>query len=184
MKKVKIILLWILISLSWKPTAFSKEISDMGAAIDWCDQAMLDRIEGIWEYPSDYTSVLIRKSNTEKGHYDILVVESADTRLNPGDKIGYLKSSPDPDKFEMGLYRTKLESGVFAELGKCLAQFNEGKDALLTQGRGIKFSLGSRYLLPSFWKLVRISVKDPLSNLPKGLVRIYPKTKRLQPDYL
>ena len=177
-------LIAIIIAFAFNLPAKEIEISDMGAAEEWCDNALLDRLEGIWEYPSDYTSVLIRKSTTDKGQYDIIVVESYDTRLKAGDKIGYLKASADPDKFEMGLYRTKSEKGIFGELGKCLAQFNENKDALITQVRSFKFSLGSRYLLPSFWKMIKISVKDPLESLPKGLVKVYPSSRRKQPDYL
>lgn len=177
-------LLGITIALSSFLVVNAQKISDMGAAEQWCDMTMLDKIEGIWEYPDDDTRVLIRKSTVDRNKYEIVTVESPDTRISPGDVIGYLKISPDPDKFEMGVYRTKLKNGVFSELGKCYAQFNEKDGAIQVKGRSVKFSLGSRWLLPSFWKLIRISVKNPLEALPKGLVKIYPEKKRTQPDYL
>lgn len=160
------------------------KITDMGAAKEWCDDTMLEKIEGIWEFPDDQTRVLLRRSANQASNYDIVVVESPDTRLKAGETIGYLKKSAADDKFEMLLYRNKKNSGILDEPGKCLAQYSEKYDALLVKGRSVKFSLGSRYLLPAFWRIVRISVKNPLDELPRGMVRLYPKTKRSQPDYL
>lgn len=176
--------LFCLIAVACAFSIKASEISDFGAAKEWCDNALLDRIEGIWEYPDDHTSVLIRRSVSDNSLYEIIVVETPDTRLYPGDKIGYLKQSPDPDKFEMGVYRVKGLNGLFGELGKCLAQYNAKDGAICVKGRKLKFSLGSRYLLPAFWRMLRVSVKDPLESLPKGLIRIYPNPGRRQPDYL
>lgn len=162
----------------------AQTISDYGAACEWYDAFAADRLEGIWEYPDDHTRVLIRASKTDSSLYEIIVVDSPDTRIEPGDKIGYLKRSPDPDKFEMGLYRSKLKSGVLSELGKCMAQFNEKEGSIYVKGRSLKFSIGSRWFLPSFWRILRVSIKDPLQSLPKGMIRVYPASKRNQPEYL
>ena len=177
-------LLTILALLCMTVSARCLEICDMGAAREWCDTTMLDRIEGIWEYPEDHTTVLISRTPHDASLYDIIAIESPDTRLMPGDKIGYLRASADADKFEMAVYRTKKLNGIFAEPGKCLAQYDAKDDAFIVKGRSMKFSLGSRWLLPAFWRMIRVSLKDPLENLPKGLVRIYPSTKRHKPDYL
>lgn len=158
-------------------------ICDMQSAREWCDDTMLRRVEGIWEYPDDETSVVIKRSATQKGHYDIIVVESADTRVSPGECIGYLVESPDPTAFEMGLFRSK-RNGLLAELGKCLARLGDNDSSILVKGRKLRFSIASRWLLPSFWKLIKVSLKDPLESLPKGMVRIYPETSPRQPDYL
>ena len=176
--------IFIVLLLAFGLDSNAQKICDMGAARDWCDGAMLDDMEGIWEYPDDHTKVLLRLSATDSSKYDIIVVETPDVRLEPGEKIGYLLKSPAQDKFEMGVYRTKLNKGVLSELGKCYAQYSSKDDALLVQGRGLKLSLGSRWLLPAFWRMIRISIKDPLKSLPKGLVRIYPNAKRRTPDYL
>lgn len=164
--------------------AAAQKISDMGAAEAWCDATMLDRVEGIWEFPDDNTSVLIRHSDFEPHRYDIIVVETPDTRIAPGDKIGYLAASASPDKFEMGLYRTKAEKGILSELGKCLAHLSEKDDAIYVKGRNVKLSLASRWLLPSFWRMIKVTVKDPLESLPRGMIRIYPNSSRKRPDYL
>jgi hypothetical protein len=176
----------LLLLLTLVTTAFSgrgETICDMQAARDWCDRTMLHRVEGVWRYPDDQTTVLVRRSAAGDGRYDIVVVESPDTRLQPGETIGYLEATPVGTKFEMGVYRTKT-GGVLRELGRCAAELNDKEDALLVKGRKLKFSLGSRWLLPSFWRLIRITLKDPLESLPKGLVRVYPPGARRQPDYL
>jgi hypothetical protein len=163
--------------------ACGQAVSDMGIAREWCDRTMTHRIEGIWEFPQDETRVLIRRSAGTDNRYDIIVVESPDTRLQPGENIGYLQISPLSTKFEMALYRNR-QKGILGSPGKCLAELNEKEDALIIQGRKMKFSLGSRWFLPAFWRSVRISLKNPLNALPKGMIRIYPKTTRRQPDYL
>ena len=176
----------LLLLLTLVTTAFSgrgETICDMQAARDWCDRTMLHRVEGVWSYPDDQTTVLVRRSAASDGRYDIVVVESPDTRLQPGETIGYLEATPVGTKFEMGVYRTKT-GGVLRELGRCAAELNDKEDALPDKGRKLKFSLGSRWLLPSFWRLIRITLKDPLESLPKGLVRVYPPGARRQPDYL
>lgn len=159
-------------------------IADMGMAKDWCDEAMLDNVEGVWEFVEDNTDVLIRRSAMQPNTYEIIVVSTPDTRLTPGDCIGYLKKSASPDKFEMGVYRTKPEGSLFKDMGKCLAQLNEKNDAITVKGKSVKFSLGSRWLLPAFWRMIRISTKNPLDNLPKGLVRVYPEPRNTKIDYL
>lgn len=175
-----IILLLMLLPLL---PALAVEICDMGAARDWCDRAMLRNVEGIWEFPEDKTRVLIRRALAEDNRYDIIVIESPDTRLHPGDNIGSLLNTPLPSKFEMSLYRTK-ERGILANPGKCLAEFDDKNGAMIVKGRKMKFSLASRWFLPSFWRAIRVTVKDPLSDLPKGLTRIYPQSVKRDPDYL
>lgn len=176
------ILLWMVAMLVWLPVSAQTAISDIVAAREWCDANMLHRVEGIWEFPEDETTVLVCRSNITPHRYDIIVVSSPDTRLTPGETVGYLHESADSDKFEMALYRTKLE-GTLKEPGKCLATLRDNDNSIVAQGRKAKFSLRTWSILPSFWRMVRMSVNDPLENLPKGMLRVYPSSSR-QPDYL
>lgn len=164
-------------------SARGERICDMGAAREWCDTTMLRRIEGIWEYPEDRTRVLIRRSPEADNRYDILVIDTPDCRLEPGDRIGYLQETPLDTKFEMAVYREKHD-GIFGKAGICAAEFNESKDALLVSSPKVKFSLRSRWFLPSFWRAIGIKVDNPADKLPKGMVRLYPASKRREPDYL
>lgn len=157
-------------------------ISDIVAAREWCDATMMHRVEGIWEFPEDETTVLICRNEHTPHRYDIVAVSSPDTRLHPGQTVGYLVESAESDKFEMALCRAQ-EKSVFAEFTKCLAQLRDDDNTIVAKGRKLKFSLRARWLLPSFWKMINITFKDPLENLPRGLIRIYPENTR-QPDYL
>lgn len=157
-------------------------IGDILAARQWCDETMMRRVEGIWEFPVDETTVLICRSEHTPHKYDIIAISSPDTRLHPGENIGYLMESAENDKFEMALYRDG-EKGLLSELSKCLAQLRDNDNTIVAKGRKLKFSLRNRWLLPSFWKMISFSFKDPLENLPRGLIRIYPENSR-QPDYL
>lgn len=178
------IALFVIILASLVPaSAFAQKICDMGMARAWVDDAMLRRVEGIWEFCGDDTRVLIRRAGYDDNLYDIIAIETPDTRVQPGDVIGYLKASPVGTKFEMSVCRGG-ERGVLAEPGKCLAELNEREDAILVKGRKMKFSLASRWFLPSFWRAVRLSVKNPLDNLPEGLVRVYPEPTGREPEYL
>lgn len=152
-------------------------------ARDWCDRTMLHRVEGIWEFVEDQTRVLVKRSPSNDNEYDLVVVDTPDTRLNPGDKIGVLSITPTPTKFGLKLFTGK-KTGSFVNPMKCLAQLNETDNALLVKSPKIKFSLASRWFLPSFWRAIRVRVSDPTEQLPEGLVRIYPTPARQQPDYL
>ena len=158
-------------------------IADMGMAREWCDISMLQSVEGIWEFPADETRVLIRRSPTSVHVYDIIVIDTPDTRLNPGEVSGTLKESPVASKVELDLFRNRLK-GILANPGKCLAEYVANDDALVITARKIKLSLASRWFLPSFWKALRVNFKDPLDQLPRGMVRIYPTSKPRKTDYL
>lgn len=164
-------------------TAEVAEIADMGMAREWCDRSMLQAVEGIWEFPADGTTVLIRHSATMPRGYELIVVETPDTRLQPGDLIGTLRESASSSKFELELFRNH-ERGVLANPGKCLAEYVEADDALVITARKLSISMSPRWLLPSFWKSIRVSMKKPLNQLPKGLIRIYPTPERCKIDYL
>lgn len=156
---------------------------DLDRAKKWCDDNMLMNVEGIWEFPEDMTRVLIKKDSVRPNRFDIIVLESPDTRIRPGESMGYLQCSAASDKFEMGIYRTRMKQ-TLSQLGTCLAELKDKDGAIYVSGKKAKFSIGSRWILPSFWKIVRISVKNPLESLPKGLVRLYPNPVKEKPYYL
>lgn len=159
-----------------------ERICDIVAAREWCDANMLHRVEGIWEFPEDETTVLVRRNRQVPHRYDIIVVSSPDTRLKSGETAGYMHESADNSQFEMAVYRSRTE-GKLSEPAKCLAQLRDKDNTIVAKGRKLSFSLRSWSILPSFWKLVRMTYKDPLENLPRGMIRIYPASTR-QPDYL
>ncbi len=173
----------ILILLSWCLKAQGQLIADMGMARDWCDRSMLQTMEGIWEFPADETKVLVKQSPSSTRRYDLIVIETPDTRLIPGELIGTLSESVVSSKFELDLCRNRVK-GILSNPGKCMAQYLADEDALVISERKLKISLSPRWLLPSFWRSIRVNLKRPANELPKGMVRIYPTSKPRKIDYL
>lgn len=173
----------ISILFGWCLSAGAQVIADMGMARDWCDRSMLQAMEGIWEFPADETKVLVKQSPTSSRCYDIIVIESPDTRLIPGEMIGTLSESVVSSKFELDLCRNRVK-GILSNPGRCMAQYLADEDALVISERKLKILLSPRWLLPSFWRSIRVNLKRPANELPKGMVRIYPTSKPRKIEYL
>lgn len=153
-------------------------IADMGAALQYCDSKELDKIEGIWEFPEDQTSVLIKRTNRNANDYDLILINTPDCRLLPGETIGKLSASADRNRFKLSLYM-KRDYGMLASARVCTAEFKDNYSALHVHPMKLNLSLGSltgigQLFLPKFWRLVRVSLDNPSSSLPRGLRRIYP----------
>lgn len=158
-------------------TAAAQTFLDPEAARQWCDQATLDRVEGIWEYPEDKVTVLIRKpaaaSGTEPHDYEIVALDSPGYTVEPGMTIGWLERTTDPLKFKMHLY-TKRKKGKLSKPKKCAATLvNEDCGMTVTASR-LSFTFNPLGLLPYFWKLVRVRQTDPTKSLPAGMLKVYP----------
>lgn len=170
-------------------TIRSEKISDMGRAIDYCLQNPLDRIEGIYEFPEDNMEVLVRLADQKRRRYEIIVITTPDCRLAPGEKIGEMTGSIDPDKFHLSLY-TSRKAGLLSDPGNCLAEFDENDGAIRIEKRKLKISTRVSRFLPKFWRILSLfSIDDPTGKLPKGLIRIFPNPyndniERAVPRYL
>lgn len=161
----------------------AQQVVDLRSAMEWCDVNMLQGPEGIWEFPEDGTRVIIRHKAGFDDRFELLVIDSPDTRLSPGDIIGSLNPSPVSTKFEMSLCRNRM-NGILSDPGHCLAEYNANDDAILISTHKVKLKFSPRWILPAFWRSLRISSKDPLENLPRGLRRIYPTPRPRRIDYL
>ncbi|MDE7412404.1 MAG: hypothetical protein K2N05_01255 [Muribaculaceae bacterium] len=180
------IFLLIIILMGTLPIFSGQRISDMGAALDFCREAPLDKIEGIWEFPADNTVVLISRDRSQpKTFYNIIVVSTPDCRLNPGDKIGEMTPSVDQNKYLLSLYRSQ-KNNLLSDPGKCSAIFNDKDGTIKVEARSLKVKISSRIysFLPQFWRLLSMfKVNDPAASLPDGLVRIYPYPAPSKADY-
>lgn len=183
-------LLWaiLLLPLSAMGEDGVSRIMDMGMAKEYCDDALLDDIEGVWHYVEDDVKVLVKKRDLTEGVYDMIVVETPDCRLRHGEKIGSISVSADASMFRMEVF-TSRKKDILSDLGECLAVLSKDKDALLIQPKKLKIRMRSLSILPRFWRMIRISVDNPLDKLPRGVVRIYPAydgngSSRRQPRYL
>lgn len=156
---------------------------DFGLAQEYCDCTELTEPEGIWQFPDDETTVLIRRAPHSSSKFEIFVIETPDCRLNPGDKLGELQRSADTSKFKMSLY-TNRKTGILTDSHSCSAELKENGDTFIMQPRKLKISLRTMWFLPRFWRSLRIDIDNPASRLPYGLIRLYPRTNPFSPFYL
>lgn len=162
--------------------------ADYLEAVEICDRADLRPVEGLWTYPDDDVTVMIYRSEDVRGAYDIFVVEAADCSLKPGMRIGELRESPDPDKFNMQLF-TNIKKGKLSMPVSAAATFSESKEALtVKKSSPLKIRFNPTRLLPSFWRLVSVSFKTN-ESAPEGMIKVYPSydgnmSSRRSPRYL
>ena len=156
---------------------------DYGLAQEYCDRTELTDPEGIWQFPDDETTVLIRRSPHSQSKFEIFVIETPDCRLNPGDKLGELQRSADLSKFQLNLY-TRRKTGILTDSRSCSAELKDNGDAFIMHPRKLKLSLRTMWFLPRFWRSLRINIDDPSSQLPYGMIRLYPRSTPLSPFYL
>lgn len=162
--------------------------SDILEAQEICDKTDLRPVEGIWTYPDDDVTVMIIRNDEKKGIYDIYVVESSDCSLNPGMRLGEMRSSADPDKYHISLF-TNVKKGILTLPMEGLASFNESKESLTVKKKGgFRIRLNPTRLLPSFWRIASISIKSG-ETAPEGMIKIYPSydgngSTRRAPRYL
>lgn len=176
-------------------------VYDMDAAKDLCDELPLDPLEGIWIYPDDNVTVLVRKlplpSLSSADSYQLMVIESADCRLRAGDVIGKMVASPEMNKYTLSLFTTKKEE-VMGKSRDCLATLSkDGESMILSREKSrfrIRINLNPNSLLPYLWRsLVRFGItvgNNDTSRLPApGMIKIYPSydgngSSRRSPRYL
>ncbi|MDE6338171.1 MAG: hypothetical protein K2K97_00090 [Muribaculaceae bacterium] len=156
---------------------------DLGHAYEWCDSSELMQPEGIWEFPDDQTTVLIKRMPQSARAFDIFIIDTPDCRLNPGEKLGELHRSVDSNKFKLNLF-TRRNMGILTDSRLCSAELKESGDAFILHPRNFKISFRTMWFLPKFWRSLKVSVDNPASKLPYGLTRIYPRTSPLSPFYL
>lgn len=138
-----------------------------------CDKADLRDVEGLWRFPDDDVMVMIYRNPDAIGRYDMTVVQSSDCSLPAGSKIGEMTETVDPLKFSLSL-STKLKKGKPVLPQKIVATYNDNKESLtFSKGTSLKFRFNPTRLLPYFWRMLSISVKEG-ETPPEGLIKIYP----------
>ena len=132
---------------------------DYVEATELCDRSDLRPIEGLWTYPEDDVTVLIYRSDEKKGVYDIYVVEAADCSLKAGMRLGELRQSADPDKYNLKMY-TSIKNGILSVPQDATATFSEAKESITVKKSSIKIRINPTRLLPSFWRIASFSLKS------------------------
>lgn len=154
------------------PNAICKTMSETEAR-GWCDSDVLEPVEGIWEYPSDETKVLIKRDTARPGAFVITVLETPDCRLEPGDVIGCLYASADGRQFRLEQMTRKKISGLIHPKD-CVATLSSDGESLKVKSPRLKLKITPYTLLPRFWRIIRVSERNPADDLPVGLIKLYP----------
>lgn len=163
--------------------AFEAGIFDLESAMQYCHETELEGPEGIWEFVEDETIVLIKKENRGGKDYDIIIVSTPDCRLKPGERIGSLQRSAKRGKYKMNLFVSR-NMGTFTDSRICLAEYIDKEDAMHVQPMKLKISVRTMWFLPKFWRSLRISFDNPAADLPRGLLKVYPRNEPSKPIYL
>ena len=158
-------------------------IADRLAAEEYCLSSPLSRIEGIWEFPEDETTVLIKRKSDEKRTYELILLSTADCRVHPGECIGYLYPSANSDKYRLSLYISR-KYGLLSDTRSCAAEYHPQEESIYINPRQLKLSLRTPWFLPKFWRSLKIGINNPASGLPKGLRKIFPLSTPESPIYL
>lgn len=146
---------------------------DTEDAMQWCDTHPLDRIEGIWSYPEDRVTVLISRVKGQDHQYVVTAVSSEGLSVIPGEKIGEVYSTADPDRFRIRLFTTR-KKGMLGKPADCAARLTAGDYGLTVAAKKRTWTFNPFAFLPYFWRIARTSVSDPLKSLPVGMQKIYP----------
>ena len=142
-------------------------------AVRWCEENVLHPVEGIWEYPDDGVVVLIRRKENAKHKFEIIVLESEDSRLTNGMILGELSVSPDSGKFRLSHYR-ESKGGVLSGLFDSAAELTSDGEALRVKAPKVKLRVSPAYILPSFFRMIRLGMERPGSTVSDGMIKIYP----------
>lgn len=156
------------------PASAQPEICDIEAAMQWCDTAPLDRIEGIWEYPEDGVAVLIRKSAIAYGRYDVVALSAAGGAALPGEIIGKVVQTPLPEKFSMQLYTRRGRRQELCGMRRCELSLVANDYGLSFESVQPKWRLNPIALLPKFWRLGSLVRREAGKKPTIGMRKTYP----------
>lgn len=139
----------------------------------WCDSSNLNPVEGIWEYPEDGARVVIQADPTAPGSFSITILNTPDCRLETGDVIGRLRPSVDARQFRLEQF-TRRDKLSFNRPEECQAILSADGETIRVKSPKFKLKININTLLPRFWRIARVSYKNPVEDIPAGLVKVYP----------
>ena len=178
---VVLILLVTLPSVSKEPQV----AYDIEMAQEICDSLPLEKLEGLWLYPDDKVTVMVLKdpdsgNRNDFSVYNIMVVDTSDACLHPGEIIGKLYATAQEKEYRIEL-STERKNDLLMKPKSCIATINNEGDCLLIkkQKAPLKGRLNFNFsrLLPGFWKLVSLGVSQNNNNSLEskaGMVKVYP----------
>lgn len=153
-------------------------VRDVSGAIAFIDNSVPDAVTGIWEFTEDGVVVLIAPSPNSDGRalysYDITLLHTPSLDIRQGERVGALKPTADADKFVIEVC-SELKDGRMFRSRQGAAILDKDGTGLSVRFPQKKYLFNPLGVLPHFWRLVRMRNSDPMADLPRGLVKIYPE---------
>lgn len=178
-----LVLLCNIVPLFAEEYCCNQRIENLKAAKKYCDQATLDKEEGIWEFADDEMIVLIKKrTGSPKRIYDLILLATPDCRVEPGDTIGNIQKGVEENKYRLSL-RLNPYKDLLSSVKSCVALMNGEKNRLMIEPVKLKLSFRTMWFLPKFWRSLKIGYDDPKKKLLCGLVKHYPNGVTEYPIY-
>ena len=153
------------------PSVLYASIRDRGMVREYLTETVTDPIEGVWEIPAEDTVVAIISSQTATDRFNIIYLEGADCRVNPGDTIGYLDKTIESDTYRCRVFST-VRHGTLSNIRDCTATFRDKEGTIRIHPNKIRISFRPNSFLPAFWRLINIRMDNRGTELPIGFRRI------------
>lgn len=152
---------------------------DSRSAKAYCDSTPIRNPEGIYLWPEHDASVLLRaiKSapHSPATGYEIINIESSDLRLEPGQVVGYMYSTPSAAEYHIYIY-TDISLNGLSKPAHRAAKYDPTQGSIQIKGKKLKLNFNPLALIPRMRSLLRYQTTDPASDLPDGFIRLYPST--------
>lgn len=153
----------------------------------------LHTVEGLWEYASTGTRVLIERipaaslssSLSSSTLYTITILRSNDLELRRGTVIGYLRTAAQPDNYDARIYTRQLPLlGTLTNPEPFVARITDNGSRLSATPYGTRLRFNWWRLAPySYRGLLTMTERDP--GEITGFIRVYPlPTPPINPRYL
>lgn len=151
--------------------------NNMEDAKAWCDSTAIDNVEGIWYFIDDETTVLIHRAEfSHAPSYSIKILENHDGSLIPGTKLGDLQATAKNNEYKMTLFTLKEKGFRLKKSRACKASLSSDGYSMMFKPLkpNIRFIFSPTMILPSFWRLLRISSNVSNETSTSGFIKIYP----------
>lgn len=143
------------------------------------------RIEGIWQFQADGSSIVIEREERLEGlSYRMVVLRSSNRLLRPGTLIGNLIPTGKSDVYDASIYSTDADGGKLRLPKNYLLTLGEGESRLIFKKQKSKYAVNLWRLIPYMWRGV-IRVRPTGDESQEGCVKIFPNPdKPVEPRYL
>lgn len=141
------------------------------------DQAGVQPLEGLWEFPDDNMVVAIeeRRGEAHGHHYTLMLVSSDNLEMLPGTIIGSMTSTADPSKLCLWLYSERSHITLTKPM-ECVATLSDNGTTLLFDPPHLRLKVRVNFarFLPSIFGKLSIYPDKHEEKAPTGFKKIYP----------